>query len=97
MVGVKKATCLNNGEWSVALDRKDKSSIKSEVPECTPITCAKPKAPENGAVSADGKLEKNFYLLNILFNSIPPTDLKVIYSHIPLVNDFRSTRRWGFG
>ena len=97
-MGVKKATCLNNGEWSVALDRKDKSSIKSEVPECTPITCAKPKAPENGAVSADGKLDTNFYLLNILFGApdLLPI-LKVIYSHIPLVNDFRSTRRWGFG
>ena len=54
LVGVKKATCLNNGEWSVALNDKDKSSIKSRVPECMPITCAKPNAPENGGVSADG-------------------------------------------
>ena len=54
LVGAKKATCLNNGEWSVALNDNDQSSIKSMVPECVPITCSKPNAPENGGVSADG-------------------------------------------
>ena len=54
LVGVKKATCLNNGEWSVALTSEDKSSMKSMIPECSPITCSKPDAPENGGVSADG-------------------------------------------
>ena len=54
LVGVKKAACLNNGEWSVALNDNDKSSIKSMVPECVPITCSKPNAPENGGVSANG-------------------------------------------
>ena len=54
LIGVKKATCLNNGEWSVALNDNDKSSMKSMVPECMPITCSKPKAPENGGVSANG-------------------------------------------
>ena len=33
---------------------KDKSSIKSKLPECEPITCSKPKPPENGGVSATG-------------------------------------------
>ena len=55
LVGVKKATCLNNGEWSVALTKENKNDMKSMLPECMPVTCAKPKAPENGGVSADGE------------------------------------------
>ena len=38
----------------MALSKDDKSSIKSKLPECEPITCSKPKAPENGGISATG-------------------------------------------
>ena len=55
LVGVRKATCLNNGEWSVALNGEAESNMKSMLPECIPITCDKPNAPENGGVSADGE------------------------------------------
>ena len=54
-MGVRKATCLNNGEWSVALNGEEESNMKSMLPECIPITCDKPNAPENGGVSADGE------------------------------------------
>ena len=33
--------------------------MKSMVPECMPITCSKPKAPENGGVSANGNFKRN--------------------------------------
>ena len=33
--------------------------MKSMVPECMPITCSKPKAPENGGVSANGNFGGN--------------------------------------
>ena len=37
--GVKKAKCLNNGEWSVAL--LDINPLKDTLPHCQPIVCSK--------------------------------------------------------
>ena len=71
LVGLKKATCLNNGEWSVALTAKEekaKNNLKGRLPECMAITCSKPSAPENGGVSADG--ECTVLLMLIIFKYI---------------------------
>ena len=46
----------------MALSKEDTRNIKSKLPECEPITCSKPKPPENGGVSATGiKSRKSYY------------------------------------